>query len=88
MSEQPSTPPALPITPAEASVKEIRRLLHDMNNALEIILQTSYLLGTLELGEDGREWHRMLEQGVHQAATLNRELREEIRKSQDPATNN
>ncbi len=84
MSDPNLTPPQ---SAAEASAKQIRRLLHDMNNALEIMLQTSYLLGTLELGEDGREWHRMLDQGIHQAAVLNRELREEIRKVQEPAAN-
>jgi hypothetical protein len=74
--------PESPITPAEAA-KEIRRLLHDMNNALEIIIQATYLVGTLEITDDGRQWVKLLEQGVDQAARLNRELRDFVRKTQE-----
>ena len=63
--------------------KEARRLLHDMNNALEIIIQATYLVGTLPMSEDGKSWVKLLEQGVNQAAALNRELREVVRKSQE-----
>ena len=34
----------------------IRELAHDLSNALEIIMQSSFLLGTLDLGENGRQW--------------------------------
>lgn len=64
--------------PAEPAA-HIRRLAHDLSNALEIILQTSYLLGTLDLGENGRQWRTMLDQGVQQASEINRELRDYIR---------
>ena len=37
-----ATPTPLP----EADAKEIRRMTHDMNNALEIIVQASYLVNT------------------------------------------
>ncbi len=60
----------------EHHAKEMRRLLHDMNNALEIILQATYLMGTLPLDETGRQWVQLLEKGVDQTATLNREFRD------------
>ena len=63
----------------EEQAKEIRRLAHDLSNALEIILQTSFLLGTVELDEDARKWRSMLDNGVQQAAEINRKLREYIR---------
>ena len=59
--------------------EEIRRLTHDLSNALEIILQTSYLLSTLELDVNGRQWLKMLDSGVQQSVAVTRELREYIR---------
>lgn len=67
----------IPLEPAE----KIRMLSHDLSNALEIIIQTSYLLGLLELDENGRQWRQMLDKGVQQAVGINRELREYIHKS-------
>lgn len=63
-------------TPAE----ERRKLAHDLSNALEIIMQSSFLLGTLDLGENGNAWHKLLENGIEQATAINRELREALRK--------
>ena len=61
------------------SARRLRQLSHDLSNALEVILQTSYLLGTVELNENARQWRQMLDQGVQQATSLNRELREYVR---------
>ncbi len=69
---------AVPAIPAEHA-QEIRRLAHDLSNALEVILQTSYLLGTLSLDANGRQWQGMLDQGVQQATAVNRQLREYLR---------
>lgn len=60
----------------EQDAKEMRRLLHDMNNSLEVILQAAYLLGTVELDDAGRQWLQLLEKGVDQTATLNRQFRD------------
>lgn len=68
------------LIPLEQAEK-IRMLSHDLSNALEIIIQTSYLLGLLELDENGRQWRQMLDKGVQQAAGINRELREYIHKN-------
>ena len=58
---------------------EIRRLAHDLSNALEIIVQANYLLGTVALDDAAKQWTQLLDQGVRQAANINRDLREYIR---------
>jgi hypothetical protein len=58
---------------------EIRKLAHDLSNALEIIVQTSYLLGTVEMKDQGGEWLRMLETGVRKALDINLALRSYIK---------
>jgi hypothetical protein len=63
----------------EEQANAIRKLAHDLSNALEIIVQSSYLLSTTELDELGRKWVGLLDQGTQQAAGLNRDLREYIR---------
>jgi len=65
------------IPPEQA--QEIRQLAHDLSNALEIIVQTNYLLGTVKLEGDANQWRSMLDQGVQQATDINRKLREYIR---------
>jgi hypothetical protein len=58
---------------------EIRRMAHDLSNALEIIVQTSYLLSMAELKEPASDWLRMLESGVNKALELNLQLRSYIK---------
>ena len=70
-----ATPPPL----LEADAKEIRRMTHDMNNALEILVQASYLVNTTALSEQAGEWMKLLDIGIQQATSLNRELREFVR---------
>ena len=74
--------PAPPATTAEIPEElalEIRTLAHDLSNALEIIVQTSYLLGTVELKEPGSDWLRMLDNGVRKALDINLALRTYIK---------
>jgi hypothetical protein len=58
---------------------DIRRMAHDLSNALEIIVQTSYLLSMAELKGPATDWLRMLESGVNKALELNLELRSYIK---------
>jgi hypothetical protein len=58
---------------------EIRKLAHDLSNALEIIVQTSYLLSTADLKEPASDWLRMLDGGVQKALDLNLALRSYIK---------
>lgn len=70
--------PKIPLQLAE----HIRRLAHDLSNALEVVLQTNYLLGMTEGGEateDSRKWREMLDKGVLQATQINRQLRDYVR---------
>jgi hypothetical protein len=71
--------PAPPI-PEELAL-ELRRLAHDLSNALEVIVQTSYLLSMAELKEPASDWLRMLDSGVQKALDINLELRETIKKN-------
>jgi hypothetical protein len=64
--------------PEDISV-EMRKIAHDLSNALEIIVQTSYLLNTTELKEPASEWLRMLDSGVEKAMSLNLTLRAYIK---------
>ena len=58
---------------------EIRKLAHDLSNALEIIVQTSFLLSTTEMKEPGSDWLRMLDGGVQKALDINVALRAYIK---------
>ena len=70
------TPNLSPIPTEQAA--EIRRLSHDLSNALEIIVQASYLLGTVSQDASAKQWAQLLDSGVVQAAEVNRVLREYI----------
>jgi hypothetical protein len=81
LSRAPSNSQALPDVekiPEDLSV-EMRRIAHDLSNALEIIIQTSYLLSTTEMKEPASDWLRMLDNGVQKAMSLNLELRTYIK---------
>jgi signal transduction histidine kinase len=75
-----ATPSPLP----QADATEIRRITHDINNALEIIVQASYLVNSTELSDQAKEWMRLLDQGIQQAAALNREMRDFVRMRSGP----
>ena len=66
------------IIPEELAL-EIRKMAHDLSNALEIIVQTSYLLSTAELKEPATQWLEMLESGVTKALDINLALRTYIK---------
>jgi hypothetical protein len=70
--------PATPQMPEELAL-EVRRLAHDLSNALEIIVQTSYLLNLAELKEPASDWLRMLDSGVNRALEINLQLRDYIK---------
>ena len=59
----------------ETLALEIRKLAHDLSNALEIIVQTSFLLSTAELKSPASDWLGMLDSGVNKALDLNQSLR-------------
>ncbi|MHB1936414.1 MAG: hypothetical protein ACYCOR_07490 [Acidobacteriaceae bacterium] len=64
--------------PPELST-EIRRLMHDLSNALEIVLQAGYLLTTADTEGPVKEWIGLLDGGAQQALKVHQQLREYIR---------
>jgi hypothetical protein len=79
LSQATSEPPSnIEIIPEDLSV-EMRRIAHDLSNALEVIIQTSYLLSTTEMKEPASDWLQMLDNGVQKAMNLNLELRAYIK---------
>jgi hypothetical protein len=76
--------PAEPDVPSAEKIPDdlaldIRRFAHDLSNALEIIVQTSYLLSTAELKEPASAWLEMLDGGVQKALDINLALRAYIK---------
>lgn len=83
MNDSTNTLPSAPEGSTEKIPEEIalgiRKLAHDLSNALEILVQTSYLLGTVELKEPASDWLRMLDGGVEKALNINLALREFVK---------
>ena len=69
---------ATDVIPEELAI-DIRRLAHDLSNALEIVVQTSYLLSTAELKEPAATWLGMLDSGVTKSMEINLKLRNYIK---------
>jgi len=66
------------VIPEELAI-DIRRLAHDLSNALEIVVQTSYLLSTADLKEPAATWLGMLDSGVNKGIEINLRLRNYIK---------
>jgi K+-sensing histidine kinase KdpD len=60
-------------------IAQLRALAHDLSNALEAILQASYLLAQSKLDEDPRRWAQLIDSSSQEAARLNREIRKHLR---------
>ncbi|HWX56274.1 MAG TPA: hypothetical protein VN176_16915 [Verrucomicrobiae bacterium] len=69
---------ATPKIPAETNIK-LRELAHDLSNALERIMQATYLLSQMQLDENSRKWMELIDQAGRDAARINREIREILR---------
>jgi nitrogen-specific signal transduction histidine kinase len=69
--------PADKIPPAVA--KELRTLAHDLSNALETIVQATYLVSQSAKPEDSRRWVEMIDKASQQAVKINRKLRDVLR---------
>jgi hypothetical protein len=64
--------------PAELT-KELRKLAHDLSNALEIIVQGTYLISQAGPPENTRRWVELIDQASQDAVKLNHRLREILR---------
>jgi signal transduction histidine kinase len=61
------------------TVSQLRLLAHDLSNSIETIMQAAYLLGQAKLDAKCKEWVRLLDQATHDAARINREIRDILR---------
>jgi hypothetical protein len=75
-SEKPAASSEL--IPEELAI-QVRQIAHDLSNALEIIVQTSFLLSTAGLKEPASDWLAMLDSGVNKALDRNSALRQYIK---------
>ena len=76
--QESANPASNEVIPEDLAI-EIRRLAHDLSNALEIIVQTSYLLSTADLKEPASAWLGMLDSGVTKCLDINQNLRKYIK---------
>jgi K+-sensing histidine kinase KdpD len=60
-------------------IARMRTLAHDLSNALEAILQGSYLLTQSKLNDDPKRWAQLIDSSSQEAAHLNREIRKLLR---------
>jgi nitrogen-specific signal transduction histidine kinase len=60
-------------------VKHLRVLAHDLSNALETIVQATYLLSQANPPENTRRWVQLIDQSSQEAVRLNQKLREILR---------
>jgi DNA-binding MarR family transcriptional regulator len=61
--------------PAELA-KELRMLAHDLSNALETIVQATYLISQAGPPENSRRWVELIDQASQEAVQINRKLRQ------------
>jgi light-regulated signal transduction histidine kinase (bacteriophytochrome) len=71
MAEEKKIPPEL--------VKHLRVLAHDLSNALETIVQATYLLSQTNSSENTGRWVQMIDQSSQEAVRINQKLREILR---------
>lgn len=71
----PSTDEKIPLVLA----KDLRLLAHDLSNALETIVQATYLISQAGPNENSRRWVEMIDQASKDAVKINARLRELLR---------
>jgi hypothetical protein len=59
--------------------KELRKLAHDLSNALETIVQATYLISQAGPPENSRRWVEMIDQASVEAVRINQKLRQILR---------
>ena len=64
--------------PAELA-KDLRTLAHDLSNALETIVQATYLISQAAPPENLRRWVELIDQASEEAVKINHKLRQVLR---------
>jgi len=63
----------------EETVVTLRTLAHELSNAIENVMQASYLLSQAKLDEQTTKWLDLIKSASGDAARINREIREILR---------
>jgi len=63
---------------AEVNSK-LRALAHVLSNAIETVMQASYLLAQAKLDDTNKKWLELIDNAARDAARINREIREVLR---------
>ncbi|HEY4899202.1 MAG TPA: hypothetical protein VIH91_00135 [Terriglobales bacterium] len=71
---------------ATETVARLRILAHDLSNAIENVMQASYLLAQSELDDSNQKWLKMIDAAAQEAARINREIREILRSQGSPTS--
>ena len=61
------------------TVTRLRTLAHDLSNSIETVVQASYLMAQSKLDENNQKWLELIDMAAHEAARINREIREILR---------
>lgn len=64
---------------ATETVATLRALAHELSNAIENVMQASYLLAQSKLDEPSSKWLALIDKAAQDAARINREIRELLR---------
>jgi hypothetical protein len=64
---------------AGETITHLRMLAHDLSNAIENVMQGSYLLAQSKLDDQSQRWLKLIDQAAQEAARINREIREILR---------
>lgn len=63
---------------------QLRALAHDLSNAIETIMQASYLLAQTQLDDNAKKWLELIDNATRDAARINREIRDILRSQTAP----
>lgn len=64
---------------SDETVATLRKLSHDLSNAIENVMQASYLLSHSKLDEQCTKWLSLITSATEEAAQVNRQIREILR---------
>jgi hypothetical protein len=64
---------------SDETVTTLRKLAHDLSNAIENVMQASYLLGQAKLGDQNAKWLALINTAAQDAARINRQIRDILR---------
>ncbi len=64
---------------ADETVTTLRTLSHDLSNAIENVMQASYLLGQAKLDDQNAKWLALINTATADAARINRQIRDILR---------